>query len=202
MQRPTGMKGFAIVWVGQLLSMLGSGMTRFGLILWLYEETGSATSLGLLGMTSLAPTIFLAPLAGVFIDRLGRKLSMMLSDLGAVLGTLCLLLLYLTGDLRGWHLYVLGFWSGAFESFQWPAYQAAVSTMVEKANYSRANGLLSLAGSASMIVSPMLAALILKSVGLLSILVIDLCSFFFALGTLSWIRIPDHRNNQDKDTKK
>jgi DHA3 family macrolide efflux protein-like MFS transporter len=83
MTRPTGMTGFAIIWVGQFSSMMGSGMTRFALIFWLYGETGSATSLGLLGLASFAPTILLAPFSGILIDRISRSLAMALSDLVA-----------------------------------------------------------------------------------------------------------------------
>lgn len=185
------MPGFTIIWSGQFLSMLGSGMTRFALIFWLYGETGSATSLGLLGLASFAPTILLAPFAGILIDRISRSLAMALSDLGAVLGTACIFVLYIGGSLETWHLYALGIWSGTFESMQWPAYAASVATMVEKKDYARANGLLGMAGSASMVFSPMVAAFLLKWAGLTTILTIDLFTFVLAVLTLVWVRIPN-----------
>jgi MFS family permease len=170
--------------------MLGSGMTRFGLIFWLYGKTGEATSLGLLAFSSFAPTILLSPVAGVMIDRLSRKLVMMLSDLAAALSSIVILILLLNGRLEGWHLYLLSVWSGAFETFQWPAYSASVTTMVEPKHFSRANGLLSFAGSSSMIFSPMIAAFLLASTGIITILIIDIATFLVAISTLIYIQVP------------
>ena len=185
-----GMFGFTVACFGQFVSMLGSGLTRFALIFWLYGETGEATSMSLLAFFSFAPTIVLSPVAGVLVDRWNRKLVMMLSDLAAGLGTAAILVLLSSGHLEIWHLYLLGAWSGAFEAFQWPAYSAAVTTMVSKRHYARANGMLSLAGSSSMIFAPVLAAFLLMSIGIVAILVIDIATFMVAIGTLLFVHIP------------
>jgi Na+/melibiose symporter-like transporter len=104
-RRPTGMLAFIVVWVGQVVSLLGTGMTRFALTTWAWQVTGSATALALVAFFSLGPAVLLSPVAGALVDRAHRKVVMMLSDLAAGLSTLVILLLYVTGHLRIWHLY-------------------------------------------------------------------------------------------------
>lgn len=186
----SGMRGFLIFWFGQLVSLLGTQMSRFALTIWAWEITGQATALALVGFFSFAPVVLVSPLAGALVDRLPRKLVLMLSDLAAGLSTLAILLLYTTGNLEIWHLYVAGAFSGTFESFQFPAFSAAISTMLPKEQYGRANGLLSLAESATSIAAPILAGLLLALIGIDGILLIDVITFTFAVSVLIFIFIP------------
>src|SRR4051794_20356184 len=123
----TGMKAFMLIWFGQLISVTGTGMTRFAISLWAWELTGRATTLALVAFFSYAPTIILSPVAGALADRWNRKLVMMISDLAAGLSTVVLLLLSVSGRLEIWHIYAAGAFAGAFEAFQFPAYSAAIT---------------------------------------------------------------------------
>ena len=143
-QRPTGMFGFSIVWLGQIISVLASSMTAFGMTLWMYKQTESATAMGLMQVAYITPFLLISPIAGAMVDRYNRKLMMMVSDFGAVLSTTAILVLYVTGNLEFWHLYVAAVINGLGNTFQWPAYSAAISTMIPKEQYGRANGLMSL----------------------------------------------------------
>ncbi len=145
---------FGIVWLGQLVSNLGSAMTSFGLGIWVYLETGSATQLALIVLAARLPMLLVSPFAGALIDRWDRRWAMILADTGAAVGTLATMLLLLTGVLETWHLYVTLSFSGLFQAFQFPAYSAAVSTMLPKEQYGRASGMISLAEAASGILAP------------------------------------------------
>jgi MFS family permease len=188
--RPAGMRGFTLVWSGQVVSLLGSGMTWFALTIWAWELTGQATALALVAFFHFGPTILLSPIAGALVDRWDRKLVMMLSDLAAGLMTVLVLLLYATGNLEIWHLYLTGAFAGAFEAFQFPAYSAAVTTMVPKEQYVRANGMLSLAESASGVFAPLAGGILLGIVGISGVLAIDVVTFMIALGALLLVRVP------------
>jgi MFS family permease len=115
---------------------------------------------------------------------------MMISDLAAGLMTVVVFLLYISGNLEIWHLYVTGFIAALFEPFQWPAFSAAMSTMVPKEQYGRANGLVSLADSVSTIVAPLAAGVLLVAIGLGGILAIDIATFVFAVGSILLVAIP------------
>jgi MFS family permease len=188
---PTGMAGFTLVWAGQLVSLLGSGMTTFAISIWAWQETGQATALALAGFFGFGPTILLSPFAGAIVDRYNRKLVMMLSDLAAGLSTLALFLLYANGALEIWHIYLANAFAGSFAAFQFPAYSAAVTTMMEKKHYARASGMLSLAESASGIFAPLLAGALLGFIGIAGIMAIDIVTFIFAIIALLLVHIPN-----------
>ncbi len=188
--RSTSMRTFIFIWIGQAISMLGSGMTQFALTIWAYQTTGEATALALVGFFSFAPVVFVSPLAGALVDRWNRKLVMVLSDLAAGLSTIVVLILYSTGQLQIWHLCVTGAFAGTFGAFQFPAFSAAMTMLVPKQHYTRANALVSLAESATIIVAPVLAGLLLTLIGISGIMVIDIVTFVFAVSAVALVLIP------------
>lgn len=187
---PKGMRTFLIVWFGQLVSLLGSGMTRFAITLWVWEQTQSATALALMAFFAFAPSIFFGPIAGAYVDRWDRKRAMMISDVASGLVTVALFLLSLNGSLQIWHLYIGAFVAGSFESFQFPAYSSAVTLMVDKENYGRASALFGLNGSIADIATPFISALLYAMIGLQGIYLIDIVTFIFAVATLIVIKLP------------
>src|SRR5688572_20770246 len=128
--QPTGMWAFTIVWFGQLVSFIGSNMTRFVLPIWVWQETGRATDVALMGLFGFAPEVLLSPIAGALVDRWNRKTVMILTDSVAALVTVVFMLLYANDALEIWHLWIGAAVAGAFQSFQFPAYSAAISTMI------------------------------------------------------------------------
>lgn len=165
-------------------------MTWFALTIWAYELTGQATALALLAFFSFGPTVLLSPIAGALVDRWNRKLVLVLSDLTAGLATLTVLLLYVSGDLQLWHLYVIGILAGSFQAFEYPAYAAAITMMVPKEQYARASGMLELAWSASSVLAPLLAGILLGTIGITGIMLIDVVTFVFAISALLFVSIP------------
>ncbi|MDF1513849.1 MAG: MFS transporter [Anaerolineae bacterium] len=216
-RKPTGMTAFIIIWIGQVLSLLGTAISNYGVRFWIYEAIpGQATPFTLIAFFFTLPMVVLTPIVGVLVDRHNRKLMMMLSDLAAALTTLILLILYVTGHLQVWHLYFTAFISGTFQGFQWPAYSAAISTMLDKKDYARAGGMLEMVGPASFTFAPMIAAAIIGPLGivirnmfgpafisrlsgepgLLALLVIDLISASFAIGSLLFVHIPQPEQSE------
>jgi len=86
-RRLSGLSGFTLVWAGQIISVLGSNMSIFALSIWAFQQTGSATTLGVMQTCFFLPNLFISPFAGAMVDRYNRKLMMMVSDLGAVMAT-------------------------------------------------------------------------------------------------------------------
>lgn len=130
--RPTGMLGFSFVWLGQILSVLATNMSAFGLTIFVFQKTGSATALGLMQVFFITPFLLITPFAGVMVDRHNRKMMMMVSDLVAGLATVGIIVLQAFGVLEVWHLYIAAVFQGLGNAFQWPAYSAAITTMIPK----------------------------------------------------------------------
>jgi DHA3 family macrolide efflux protein-like MFS transporter len=189
-KRPQGMQAFSIIWIGQVVSLLGTAMSNFGLTLWAYDQTGKATPLAMIMFFYIAPQVALSPFIGVLVDRGNRRLMMVLSDAAAALVSLINLVLFLTGLLQIWHIYVGALLIGIFNGFQWPSFSASLSLMLPKKHYARANSLLSIAQGTSQVLAPASAGALIGRIGLQGILTFDIAAAAFAVGTLLVIHIP------------
>ena len=185
-----GMAVFIIVWFGQTISLIGSGLTNFALGVWVYQETGSVTQFGLISLFASLPIILISPVAGAFIDRWSRRQVMVLSDFGAGLSTAVIALLLNIGHLATWHIYIATAVGSFFSAFQWPAYIAATTSLVSKENLSRANGMRQVGNAAAQLISPLLAGVLLATIHLQGIMLIDFVTFIFAQVTLVIVRFP------------
>ena len=184
------MQTFTIIWLGQLISTIGSRMTIFAVTIWAWELTGSATALALMGFFFLAPSVAIAPFAGVMVDRSNRKRLMMLSDTVAGLSTIAILLLHLAGALQIWHIYLVAAVNGLGSQVQVLAYGVSIPMLVPKHHYTRAISMGSILSYGSEIVGPALGGVLYYIVGFTSILLLDLISFSIAISTVFFVHIP------------
>jgi DHA3 family macrolide efflux protein-like MFS transporter len=196
-KRLSGMPGFTVVWLGQIVSVMATNMTQFALTIWVFELTGSVTALGLVQVFFITPFLLISPIAGVMVDRYNRKLMMMVSDLTAGMATVAILVLQAMGMLEVWHLYVAAIFQGLGNTFQWPAYSAAISTMLDKKQYGRANGMMSLIEAGPGVVAPLLAGALLPIVKFTGILLIDVATFILAVILLLLVYIPQPQRTQE-----
>lgn len=185
-----GMRIFMIIWVGQFVSLLGSGLTGFALGVWVFLRTGSVTQFMFIVLSAELPGLIMAPFAGVLVDRWDRRKSMIFSDSGAALCTLTVAVLLAANGLEVWHIYITTACNAIFRAFQFPAYSAATTLLVPKRHLARASGMVQTAQATSRIISPALAGLLIITIQLWGVLIIDFATFLFALATLLIIRIP------------
>lgn len=186
-----GFRTFVCLWLAQVLSTLGSGFTTFGLGVWVYQQTGSATQYALISFFTLLPGLLVAPMAGALVDRLDRRLLLILCDGMSGVSTLALLYLFSTGSLETWHIYTLGAINSTFTSLQMPAFTASVSLLVGPRQLGRAAGMSQVGDAASRILAPLGAGALMAQVSLLGLLVIDLASLVLAILTLAFLKIPN-----------
>ncbi len=197
-----GMKGFTVVWLGQLLSLIGTSMTNFALTIWAFEQSGRATDLALIGFFFMVPLLIFSPIAGAIVDRSNRKMMMMISDLASGAVTIFLLFLFANDALEIWYLYISAAIMGTFQTFQWPAYSATISTMLPKEKFGRANGMIALAESGSGIMAPVLAGAVLAFGGMGAVFAIDIFSFSFAILALLFVHIPQPKVTEQGEESK
>src|SRR5690606_7203850 len=130
------------------------------------------------------------PIAGILIDRNDRKIMMLVFDVLSVTGLLLLLFLQIAGLLDVWHLYVAAVLQGIGTAFQAPSYAAAITTMVSKQQYVRANGLMSLLYEMPEIFGPVLAGVLYLAIGLNGILTINVIAFVISISALLYVEVP------------
>ncbi len=186
----SGMQIFTLVWFGQFVSLMGTSMTRFATLIWAYEQTGKALTTAMLGFSSFLPYILLLPVAGVVVDRYSRKKIMIISDAMSALATVGMIVLYSTGNLKVWYLFFVEAYLASLEPFQAPAYSAAMTMLIPKEKYDRAYGMRSFAHYATQVFTPILAGLIVVTLGLKAVLIIDIVTFFVAVCTTGLVNIP------------
>jgi len=186
----SGLRTFSTIWFGQFVSTIGSGLTGFAVGVWIYQTTGSVTDFALSNVFYLVPFIALGPVAGALVDRWDRRWVMIIADAGQALGTLAIALLYWTGHLQVWHIYITIATSSILGAFQRPAYSASVTLLVPKEQLGRAGGMGQLKDAVSGLVTPTLAGFLVVAFGLTGVILIDFATFLFAVTTLLLVRIP------------
>lgn len=179
---------FLLIWFGQLISIIGSGVTIFSLGVYIYEQTHTASSYTFILLCVFLPPFLLKPFGGILADRYDRRLMMLFGDLGATLGLLFLFFMMLNGNIELWQIYLGIAVSSTFSAFQEPAYKALVTDFIPKAQYAKVSGLVQLAGSAQHLISPFLAGILLTIVDIKFVFIIDVATFLFASATIILIR--------------
>ena len=188
---PNGLSTFLIIWIGQLVSLVGSQLTGFALGVWVYDETGSVSWLAITQIAFAAPQVLFSPMAGVLADRWDRRTAMIVSDFGAGLAVLAAAILYLTDRLQPWMVIPINFWMAAFIALMWPAYTASITLLVPREQYGRANGFVQLGEALTQIAGPALAGALYVSIKLGNMALIDFASYFFAvILMILFVRIP------------
>lgn len=192
---------FLIVWAGQAVSLLGSQMSSFALGIWLYQRTGLASNFAFVALCTVLPQMLLSPLVGNWIDRFNRRKLMALADSGSALCTLAMVLLFFTGRIETWHIFLVTILSASFGTLQAPAYSALVAGSTEKQHLGRANGLLQFGQALCQILAPAIAGVLVISVGVAGVLFIDLATFVVGVVTLLLSRLPADPPLSAQDTQ-
>lgn len=169
---------FMLLWTGELISSIGGGLTSFGLGVYVFNQTRSAGSMALVTLMAFLPALLLSVPTGVLADRYDRRLLMMLGDGCSALGILYILLCMMQKEAALWQICTGVFVSSVFSALLEPAYRATVTDLLTKEEYSRASGMVSLAGSARYLISPVLAGALMAVSDIKWLLVIDICTFF------------------------
>ena len=185
-------KKYIVLWLSQSISQLGSSMTAFSFILWIYEQTHSALSISIISFCNYVPYILTSIFVGTFVDNHRKKLVMLVSDFVAAIVSLFALVFLMAGNLSVWHIYIINIIVGVSTAFQQPASSVAIAKIVPKDKLSNVSGMNSFSSNLVIVFSPMLAAVIFSIGGLPLILLFDLFSFAIAFFVLLFlIRIPE-----------
>lgn len=196
------LKFFIILWLTQSFSSLGSAMTNFALVIWLYQSNGSALKTALLTVCSYAPYVIMSIFAGAISDKWNKKTIMLTCDSFAALCTIVTLVLLKTNTLAVWHLYILNTMNGLMNSVQSPASDVAATLLTPKQHYQKTSGMRSFSNSLVSILTPIFATAIVSFAGIDVVIAIDLVTFFIAFAMLLFfIKIPEiQQEAQKKET--
>lgn len=194
------LKTYLMLWSTQSLSALGSGMTSYALVLWLYLRSGSALKTALLSVCSYAPYVLMSMFAGALSDRWNKKRTMLVCDLLAALSTAVVFFLIKTETLSEWHLYLLNALNGLMNTIQQPTSEVAATLLIPKEHYQKTSGLRSFSQSLNSILTPILATALFAFAGMDMVIIVDLSTFLLAFLTLLFfIHIPESRESSQTE---
>lgn len=181
MNNKNNFKKFLLLWAGELISSVGGGLTSFGLGVYIFQKTGSAASMALVTLLGFLPTLLLSVPAGVLADRYDRRLLMMIGDGCSALGIIYILICMMRGGATLPQICIGVFVSSVFSALLEPSYRATITDLLTKEEFSKASGLVSLAGSARYLFSPVIAGFLLTLSDVKLLLMIDICTFFLTV---------------------
>lgn len=179
---------FLILWVGQFVSSIGSGLTVFGLGVYVFQQTQSATAVSMVTLSAFLPIILLAPVGGVLADRFDRRLMMLLGDGVAIVGLAYLLFLLATSEAALWQICAAVAFSSIFASVTEPAYRASISDLLTEEHFAKASGMVQLAGAAKFLISPVVAGLLLRVVEVETLILLDISTIIVTFLTITAVR--------------
>ena len=182
------MKKFMMIWIGELISSIGSGMTAFALSIYVYEMTGSVSYVSLVTLLAYLPTILLSPLGGVLADRYDRRILMIIGDLFSGLGLLYILWQIQIGAGSMLPILIGVTFNAVFVALLEPSYRATITDLLTQEEYDRASGMVQMAGNARYLLSPALAGILLAVADIRLILVLDISTFFITITMVALVR--------------
>lgn len=179
---------FLLLWTGDFISAIGSGLTSFGLGVYIFQQTGKTSLMALVTLLGFLPSILLSIPSGVLADRYDRRLLMVIGDGFSAIGLLFILFCMRNGEAEVWQICVGVAISSIFASLLEPAYRATITDLLPPSEYSKASGLMQVVGSAKYLISPVLAGFLLTMFDVRLLLVLDICTFFVTVGATLFVR--------------
>ena len=178
-------RNYRLFFAGQGISLIGTWMTQTATVWLVYQLTNSALLLGVVGFTSQIPSLFLAPFGGVLVDRWNTHKILVITQVLAMIQSLALAVLALTGTINIWHFIFLSLFQGTITALDAPARQAFVPEMVEKRDdLASAIALNSSLVNGGRLVGPAIAGIIIAQTGAAFCFLIDGFSYIAVIAAL------------------
>lgn len=191
---PHWQRNIAIFLLGQFLSGITSMTVQYAIIWYLTAKTGSATILSIATLLGMLPTILLSPFVGPYIDRLNKKMLLIVPD---IVAAMVALILSAVGEFGGffpvWLIFVSLLVRALAQTFQMPTIQAILPTMVPGDQLTRVNGQLGVVNSANMIIAPALGAVLFGLMPMPLLILLDVLGAILGVSLLLFVSIPENR---------
>ena len=168
---------FLILWLGEFISSIGSGLTAFALGVYVFQTTGSVAAVSITTLFAFLPTILLNPVGGVLADRFDRRIMMICGDLFSAIGLIYMLICLQSGGLEQWQIYIGVTISAVFVALLEPAYKATVTDLLTEEDYAKASGMMQLAASSKYLLSPLIGGFLLTVTNIGTVFIIDISTF-------------------------
>jgi len=185
---PLRHRDFRVLWIGLLLSSVGSQFTQVAMAWQIYELTDSPLQIGLLGLVRAVPQMFILLFGGLLADAMNRRKLMMVTQASLFFVSGALALLTLAGQVTPLKLYGVTVFLALFSSLESPSRQAIVTNLVPAEDLARAFAVFSTQRQIATIAGPSIAGLVLAFAGPGICYGVDAASWIVMLASLALIR--------------
>ncbi|MEH2205044.1 MAG: MFS transporter [Nostoc sp.] len=188
-------RNYQLFFAGQGISLIGTWMTQLATIWLVYDLTKSPLMLGVVGFSSQIPNFFLAPFGGVFVDRFSRYRTLIGTQILAMIQSLTLAALALTGVIEVWHIIALSLLQGFINALDAPARQAFVPELVERReDLANAIAINSTMVNGARLIGPAIGGLLIAGVGTGYCFLIDGLSYVAVIAALLAMKVKPWKN--------
>jgi MFS family permease len=182
-------RNYQLFFAGQGISLIGTWMTQLATVWLVYHLTNSALMLGIVGFTSQIPNLLLTPFGGVLVDRFPRQRILIVTQILAMVQSLTLAALALSGVIQIWHLLVLSLFQGTINAADAPARQAIVTELVDRPeDLANAIAINSTMFNGARLIGPAIGGLLIARVGEAYCFLIDGVSYIAVITALLAMR--------------
>ncbi len=182
-------RNYQLFFAGQGISLIGTWMTQIATVWLVYHLTSSALMLGIVGFTSQIPNFLLTPFGGVLVDRFPRQRILIVTQVLAMVQSLTLAALALSGVIQIWHLLVLSLLQGIINAVNAPARQAIVTELVDRPeDLANAIAINSTMFNGARLIGPAIGGLLIARIGEAYCFLIDGVSYIAVIIALLAMR--------------
>ena len=192
------MKKFLLLVLGQFISSFGSGLTEFGLSIYVLQQTGSVLATSIISICAFLPSILFAPVGGVLADHYDRRILMLAGELLSSIGLVVCLAAILSGNFSMIVLCAGVAFSSIFTALTEPAFKATITDMISPEDYAKAGGLVQIAGNAKLLIAPAAAGVLLEVTSVSTLIFIDILTFLTTGAVIFLVRKNMNTKIEDK----
>ncbi len=182
-------RDFSFLFWGQMTSQIGDSLNRVALLWFVYQLTGSAMKMVMIGLLQTIPPLLLSPIIGVYLDRANKKTVMIWVDLVRTILVLLIPLLYAFDELTLERLYASVFLLAIVSTIFGPALASAVPQIVRRDQFTAANALLQTTTNMGLLIGPLISGIGIALIGSQNVLYVDAATFFISALCLVAVRM-------------
>lgn len=185
-------KKFILLWLGEFLSVIGSGITGFAMGVSFYQSTGKASYYSFITLATVGPSILIRPLAGALADKYSRRSLMLIGNFLAGFGVILIAVLFHfhQGSITIGQVCACMTLSSIGTGISLPAYMSSITLLIPEEFYAVASGMIQISASGQYLISPLLAGILLSALSLAQIVLIDASTFLVVFLIVLWIKLP------------
>lgn len=191
-------RNYTALLIATIITRIGDSVGALAFSWMVYQLTGSRALMGLVFVVTVIPNVVVLPFSGLLADLMDKKKLVIISDILRGLGFIVIALLYMSGHIAVWHIFVVVVVDSVFESMGNPSRGGMLQSLVEEVDYMKASSFRSTASTIGELAGLAIAGVLISTVGITGAFIADGVSFFLSALVILTIHFVDKRGDVDE----